>query len=82
MDIGQEIVFIPSNTLVGLTLTTSIIVFGSVSGGHFNPAVSTGVFIVNGKYNEDLKTFLTMVVSQLLGAIIGFYSSLVPTSTY
>ena len=34
---------------VGLTLFGNICIFGGVSGGHFNPAVSVGVFISEGK---------------------------------
>ena len=36
---------------VGLTLFANISILGPVSGGHFNPAVTMGVFIKEGRKN-------------------------------
>ena len=35
---------------VAIGLFSSIIIFGGITGGHFNPAVSIGVYIANGKW--------------------------------
>jgi glycerol uptake facilitator-like aquaporin len=32
---------------IGLALAISIVIFGDISGGHFNPAVSFAMFIKN-----------------------------------
>lgn len=52
----------------GLILMALIVVLGPISGGHFNPAVSIGLFI-NKKI--DLKNFLLYLVAQFVGATIG-----------
>ena len=52
-------------------LFASIIIFGGVTGGHFNPAVSLGVYIANGKYSQG--GFLALIIgAQLVGACLGF----------
>ena len=38
----------PLGVVIGLF--SSIIIFGGITGGHFNPAVSIGVFTANGKW--------------------------------
>ena len=57
---------------MGLTVFTSICLFGPVSGGHFNPAVTLGVFIREFKISNAL-FMLKIWFSQLLGAILGAY---------
>ena len=36
---------------VGMSLFCIIVIFGGISGGHFNPAVSIGVLIAEGTSN-------------------------------
>ncbi|HRL01336.1 MAG TPA: aquaporin, partial [Vitreoscilla sp.] len=50
----------------GLTVLTMAYAVGHISGGHFNPAVSVGLF-VGGRF--DGKDLLPYIVSQVLGAI-------------
>lgn len=50
----------------GLTVLTMAYADGHISGGHFNPAVSVGLFI-GGRFNG--KNLLPYIVSQVIGAI-------------
>ena len=59
---------------MGIGLFVSIVMFGSVSGGNFNPAVSTGIFISNGHPKRDFPEFIGKVASQVIGAMVGFYA--------
>ncbi len=52
----------------GLVLAVMVAVFGAVSGGHFNPAVSLGAFLFKGMTASD---FVAYAVAQVLGAIVG-----------
>ena len=52
----------------GLGLMGMIAAFGHISGGHFNPAVTTGAFIA-GKINVLAAVFY--VLAQFVGAICG-----------
>ena len=50
----------------GLTVLTMAYAVGHVSGGHFNPAVSIGLWI-GGKF--DAKELAPYIISQLVGAV-------------
>lgn len=50
----------------GLTVLTMAYAVGHISGGHFNPAVSVGLF-VGGRFNG--KDLLPYIVSQVIGAV-------------
>ncbi|MGF7230318.1 aquaporin Z [Arachidicoccus sp.] len=52
----------------GLTVLTGIYAFGHISGGHFNPAVSFGLWI-GGRF--DGKDLVPYIVAQILGGIVG-----------
>ena len=43
----------------------------NVSGGHFNPAISVGMFIANKQFGKDLMPLLLMVGAQFAGAFFG-----------
>ena len=43
---------------------------GSISGGHFNPAVSIMMFL---KGNKNILTTLLYITCQIIGAIVAFY---------
>jgi aquaporin Z len=51
----------------GLTVLTGAYAFGHISGGHFNPAVSFGLW-AGGRF--PLKDLLPYVVAQVLGAAL------------
>jgi aquaporin Z len=50
----------------GLTVLTMAYAFGHISGGHFNPAVSFGLW-AGGRFSA--KELLSYIISQCLGAI-------------
>ena len=52
-------------------LFSSIIIFGGVTGGHFNPAVTMGVFLACGHYMSNLVFMLLITCSQFAGAAAG-----------
>jgi aquaporin Z len=51
----------------GLTVLTGAFALGHISGGHFNPAVSVGLW-VGGSF--DTKDLIPYVVSQVVGAVL------------
>lgn len=55
---------------VGGGLFLAIMTFGKETGGHFNPAVSTGyfVFLVKGR-RKYLKNYLVLLLAQVLGGL-------------
>lgn len=55
---------------IAVALLASIFVFGGVSGGHFNPAVST-MMLAKGDIN--MLTFLTYIVAQVLGGLAALF---------
>jgi glycerol uptake facilitator-like aquaporin len=46
---------------ISITLFAALVVFGSVTGGHFNPAVTIAVLIKNGQFKKDLG-FAAMII--------------------
>lgn len=42
-----------------------------VSGGHFNPAISVGMYVSEMKLGDNALTLVLMVVSQFIGAFLG-----------
>lgn len=52
----------------GLTVVTGVYAFGPISGGHFNPAVSVGLW-AGGRFPDS--QLLPYIVSQVLGGIVG-----------
>lgn len=55
---------------IGLTLATVIYFGGKVSGGHFNPAVST-MFWMDKKLSST--KLMCYVLAQLIGATLAFF---------
>ena len=55
---------------IGITFAMMLLAW-NVSGGHFNPAISLGVWASQGKFGEDAVTLIIMIVSQFAGAMLG-----------
>lgn len=51
---------------LGLFLAATLT--GRLSGGHFNMAITFAVYMVEGKYRENLKIALSVILIDLLGA--------------
>lgn len=54
----------------GLTVLTGAYAFGHISGGHFNPAVSVGLW-VGGRF--DAKDLIPYIVAQVIGATVAAF---------
>lgn len=58
-----------------LALFAIINIFGSVSGGHFNPAVTLGVYVREAKWAENFIFTVLIIASQISGALVGMMLS-------
>ena len=54
-----------------LALFAVINIFGGVSGGHFNPAVTLGVYVREAKWAQNFLFAIMIIASQIAGAIVG-----------
>ena len=54
---------------IGATLALIIATGGKVSGGHFNPAVTSSLVVAN-KFGKDM--LQPYIVAQLLGGLVGY----------
>ncbi len=59
--------FVGVSIAFGLTVLTSAYALGHISGGHFNPAVSLGLW-AGGRF--EAKELLPYIVAQVLGAVV------------
>jgi len=59
---------------VGATVFVMATIFGGISGGHFNPAVTIGMLWKEGKdrFGRNLGLTIFMIIAQGLGALFGF----------
>ena len=53
-----------------MALFIAILIFGEVSGGHFNPATTLGVLIREQKFSNIPFAFY-LILSQVFGAFLG-----------
>lgn len=59
--------FVSVSIAFGLTVLTAAYALGHISGGHFNPAVSLGLW-AGGRF--EAKELLPYIVAQVLGAVV------------
>ena len=74
----DEPVLVPIALGFGLALLAGLYAFGEISGGHFNPAVSLGMFL-SGRL--DSPTLIRYWVAQLIGAVLASLAVLAAFST-
>ena len=55
---------------IAFSLFASIVLFGAVTGGHFNPAVTLGVYISEGQWRKNAFWLGTVIVAQVLGGFL------------
>lgn len=55
---------------IALSLGTVIFFGGKISGGHFNPAVSTMFFVKGG---IDLTTYISYIIVQIFAGLCALY---------
>ena len=55
---------------IAFSLFASIVLFGAVTGGHFNPAVTLGVYISEGQWRKNAFWLATVIVAQVLGGFL------------
>jgi aquaporin Z len=61
----------------GLTVVTGVYAFGTISGGHFNPAISVGAWVAGRLQGRDVPYY---IVAQVVGGILGALTVLVIAS--
>ena len=64
------------DAIVGpLTVFLIILVLAPVTGAHFNPAVTIGVYISRSKFRQDILFFFIMIFAQIIGGILALVLS-------
>lgn len=63
---------------IGLALSLSIVLFGNISGGNFNPAVSFMLFLNDQLSSMELFSY---IIAQLIGALLAYYLFMNVTKT-
>ena len=58
-----------------MTLFIWLLIGGPITGAHYNPAVSIGVFICNKHWHNDIDMLMTMIFAQIFGALSGCFFS-------
>ena len=66
-------VILLGGSAVGVTFVVFILILatGPVSGGHFNPAITIGVYITRKEYKKNFALMILMIIFQLAGGIAG-----------
>ena len=54
-----------------LALFAIVNIFGGVSGGHFNPAVTLGVYVREAKWAHNFLFMIMIIGAQICGALVG-----------
>ena len=64
-------IFLTNNPIsISFSLFASILLFGAITGGHFNPAVTLGVYISEAKWQKNLSWLALVILAQLIGGFV------------
>ena len=66
---------------IGLALALPIYLFGDITGGHFNPAVSFAIFIKNPKIFTGLM-LMVYITAQVIGSFLALETNVFFNSTF
>ena len=58
------------NAGVAASLFASVLIFGGVTGGHFNPAVTLGVYFAEADFFGNLIFMLGIIIAQCAGGML------------
>ena len=58
---------------IAFMLFALLLIGGPITGAHYNPAVTVGVYTSNRHWKEDIPMFILMISAQVIGAIFGTY---------
>ena len=54
---------------IPFSLFASVVIFGDITGGHFNPAVTLGVFTSLGNYGKNFMFCILIMLAQFCGGM-------------
>jgi len=58
---------------IAFTIFICLLIGGPITGAHYNPAVSFGVYLCDHHWREDVVMFLVMMAAQFCGAFFGVF---------
>ena len=60
---------------VPLTVLTLIVICAPITGAHFNPAVTMGVYVMNKNWKQDRSFLFIILFAEFVGAFFGVFLS-------